>query len=315
MKLDLNLLKKLLVIDHPSKQEWPMLSFIINECYKIGNLEFEMDHYNNIFITKNTTDPEYYPLIVAHCDCVLPHKNKEVVIKNNNIYGKDSKTGKRIGLGCDDAVGVCMAIQLLKIIPDLKVLFTTEEEVGFVGATEAAENIEFFFNVGYMMQADRRGEHDLITHTNGIYSANNDWLDKIAPITLKYKYKEEFGIGTDIGELAGLLGISGVNISCGYSKEHTDNEWMSISAAQNCLNFMEEILKTVPLDIQYTIDVKQCYYGYYSGRGKEIENEVKSLKDYYGYYGNDDYGYPTDTDYFPCDHCTNMDCMHCDKFY
>ena len=49
MKLDLALLKRLLVIDHPSKQEWPMLSFIINECYKIGNLEFEMDCYNNIF--------------------------------------------------------------------------------------------------------------------------------------------------------------------------------------------------------------------------------------------------------------------------
>lgn len=68
MKLDLNLLKRLLVIDHPSKQEWPMLSAIINECYKIDGLEFSIDSYANIFIIKNTTNPEYYPCIVAHTD-------------------------------------------------------------------------------------------------------------------------------------------------------------------------------------------------------------------------------------------------------
>lgn len=68
MKLDLNLLKRLLVIDHPSKEEWTMISFIINECYKIGNLEFEMDGYANLFIKKNTTNPDFYPCVVAHMD-------------------------------------------------------------------------------------------------------------------------------------------------------------------------------------------------------------------------------------------------------
>lgn len=68
MKLDLNLLKKLLVIDHPSKHEYPMISFIINECYKIGNLIFEMDDFNNIFITRNSTNPEYYPCVISHMD-------------------------------------------------------------------------------------------------------------------------------------------------------------------------------------------------------------------------------------------------------
>ena len=316
MKLDLSLLKRLLVIDHPSKQEWPMLSFIINECYKIGNLEFEMDSYNNIFITKTTNEiPQYYPLVVAHTDCVLAHKNKEVRIKDGNLYGRDSLTGKRIALGMDDAVGVCMAIQLLRQIPDLKVLFTTEEEVGFLGAAEAAENIEFFFNVSYMIQADRRGNFDLITHTNGIYSANEQWLDKITPVMLKYQYKEEYGIGTDVGELAGELGISGVNISCGYNKEHTDKEWMSLAGAQNCLDFMEEIIKTVPLNKQYTIDVQKAwynYYGNYSSKDKTYDMRDYVAKEYPREY--DDY-YEDDVHYeLPCDHCRSYDCMNCTKF-
>lgn len=310
MKLDLALLKRLLVIDHPSKQEWPMLSFVINECYKIGNLEFEMDCYNNIFITKNTDNPDFYPCVIAHTDCVLAHKNKEVRIKSGNIYGRDSLTGKQIGLGCDDAVGVCMAIQLLRKMPNLKAVFTTEEEVGFVGATEAAENIEFFFNVAYMIQADRHGNHDLITHTNGIYSANEQWLDKITPVAKKYQYKEEFGLGTDVGELAGDLGISGVNISCGYNKEHTDKEWMSIAAAQNCLDFMEEIIDTVPLDHQYTIDIQKAWYSYYGKYNSKLTNPYYDKTEYV----SDDYPVEDDEYRLPCDYCHSYDCMNCHKF-
>lgn len=311
MKLDLALLKRLLVIDHPSKQEWSMLAFIINECYKIGNLEFDMDCYNNIFITKNTTNPDFYPCVIAHTDCVLPHKNKEVRIKDGNIYGRDGKTGKRIGLGMDDAVGVCMAIQLLRQVPDLKAVFTTEEEVGFLGAAEAAENIEFFFNVGYMIQADRHGNNDLITYTNGIHSANEQWLDKIAPITKKYQYKEEYGLGTDVGELAGTLGISGVNISCGYNKEHTDKEWMSIAGAQNCLDFMQEIIDTVPLDHQYTIDLQKAWYSYYGNHYRDkYDRGNYDMRDY----AADDY--PKDYE-LPCDHCKHgFDCINCpETFY
>ena len=101
MKLDLNLLKRLLVIDHPSKQEWPMISAIINECYKISGLEFMMDSYANIFIIKNTTNPTFYPCVVAHMDCVRPHANKQVKIKHGKIFGKNPVNGKQIGLGMD----------------------------------------------------------------------------------------------------------------------------------------------------------------------------------------------------------------------
>ena len=304
MKLDLRLLKRLLVIDHPSKQEWPMLSFIINECYKIGGLDFEMDSYNNIFITKNSSNPEYYPAVVCHTDCVLPHKNKQVDIQQGKIFGKDVKTNKRIGLGMDDANGICCAIQLLKSIPNLKVCFTTEEEIGYNGAYSAAENIDFWYNVSYMIQADRHGKSDLITFTNGIDSASDKWLEEASGVMAEFGYSEAPGIGTDIGVLAEELKISGVNISCGYYKEHTDKEYTIISELQNCLNFMEKLLFTIPTDKQYDIKIEyvprtQTYGGWdWNCRSDAYDDSPREYDD------DDD---------LPCHYCTDYDCMNCKK--
>ena len=311
MKLDLHLLKRLLVIDHPSKQEWPMISFIINECYKIKGLEFHMDEYCNIFITKNTTNPEYYPCVVSHMDCVLAHSNKDIVIKNGVIRGKDRLTGKRIGLGMDDANGICCALQLLKVIPDLKLCFTTEEEVGFLGADCAAENLDFFYNVSYLIQADRRGKSDLITYTNGIYSASNEWLEEATAVMAAYNYTEQTGIGTDIGVLAEKLQISGVNISCGYSKEHTDQEETVIKDLQNCLNFMEALLLTVPCNRQYEIKIDYLPYNrnYYSFYPREDEYVYGYSDDEYDKYAQK-INNPPNWEKI-CGECKTMDCMHC----
>ena len=308
MKLDLNLLKRLLVIDHPSKHEWPMLSAIINECYKIGNLYFEMDGYCNIFITKNTSNPDFYPCVVAHTDCVIPCEHKKIKMKGNKIVGIDGKTNKRTALGADDTNGICCALQLLKALPDLKVCFTTEEEIGFLGAEYAADNIDFFYNVSYMIQADRRGNKDLITHTNGIHSASEAWLQEVSGIMAKYHYSEQYGIGTDIGVLAEKLQISGVNISCGYSSEHTVNESINVADLQNCLNFMLEIIKTVPLDKQYEIKIEyKPYTRYYDEYYKHYydDYEPKAL-------GYDDF--PKDDEHLACEHCSTYDCMNC-KIY
>jgi len=293
MKLDVNLLKRLYAINHPSKHEWPMLSFIINECYKIGDLHFEQDGYCNIFITKNTSNPDFYPCVICHTDQVTSCDHKEVRIKDGRVYGKDKFTGKQVALGADDANGICCALQLLKVVPDLKVVFTTEEEVGFLGADYATSNIDFFYNVSYMIQADRRGNSDLITFTNGIYSASQAWLQEITGIMAEYGYKEEYGIGTDVGVLSEKLQLSGVNISCGYYKEHTNSESTVLTELEKCLNFMLAIITNVPLDKQY-----------------EIKVDYKAYNSYYDSYTFNDY--PSDD--LACEHCKTYDCMNC-KIY
>ena len=116
------------------------------------------------------------------------------------------------------------------------------------------------------------------------------------------EYKEAYGLGTDVGVLSEQLQLSGVNISCGYYDEHKVTEYTIIPELQNCLNFMEAILKTVPIDKQYTIKIDYKAYNRYFDYEPEMEPNAKF----------DDY--PRDYDYIPCDHCEEYDCMNCKKY-
>ena len=145
MKLNLKLLKRLYLIDHTSGFEHPMISFILNYCYKIPHLTFEMDRERNIFITKNTNNLDAYPCVVAHMDSVNNFvASRELIQTGNIISARYTHSGLQCGLNADDSNGICCALQLLEVLSDLKVLFTTQEESGGQGAICACENVDFF---------------------------------------------------------------------------------------------------------------------------------------------------------------------------
>lgn len=331
MKLDLKLLKRLYMIDHPSREEHPMISFILNYCYKIPNLTFELDHYGNLFITKNTTNPEYYACLLAHTDAIVTNRGPYgILVKDGIIRGYHKVDNTPCSLNADDSNGICVALQLLKALPDLKIVFTVEEEIGAVGAREAALNIDFLHNVKFFIQADRRGKSDLITHTNCIDVTSSEFLTDIASIMVKYGYTKARGTFTDVGEFCEALKISGCNVSCGYYSEHSVNEYTVIEDLQNCLNFIEEILLTLTSDKVYEIEIQYpwTYYGYgyskdddpyglYNQFDGEYDFDWKPDEEAWDRY-NDALAkaeglHPTEIDYenIPCDTCRDMDCMHC----
>ena len=297
MKINLKLLKRLYLIDHESCKEHDMISFILNYCHKIPHLTFAIDKESNLFITKNTTNPESYACVVAHMDTVHSFTSaRELVIKNNIITARYIKSGLQCGLNADDCNGILVALQLIETLPNFKVCFTTQEEMGGKGAQEAANNIEFFLDVQYLIQADRRGNNDLITYTNGINSASKKFIEDIQPLMDKYNYSEGVGTFTDIGVLADELLISGVNVSCGYYNEHTFKEICNISELNNCLNFIYDIIISLnDKDTMYSIQPQKPYENY-------------SNTNYSNYVYND---YPKDDYSLPCDHCSNQDCMNC----
>lgn len=324
MKLDIKLLKKLCLIPSPSRNEQPMITAIINYCYTIPNIKFEIDHYNNLFITKNTTNPEYYPCICAHMDQIITHKTPYFVhIQNGIIAGQHIKDKSPCGLGLDDKVGICLALQLLKSLSNLKVVFTTEEELGAIGAREATTNIDFFSNVRYFLQADRKGSSDFITFTNGLTIASPEFIEDVMPIMTKYGYSQTSGTLTDVGEFCEELGISGCNLSCGYSLAHSAKEYGILAHMQSCLDLMEEILLTLPEDKVYDLEVKRRYsynseddpYKLYDQYGYDFEWEPE-MDDWEKYdaacrKAEKEYAHETDFEEIPCDHCRDMDCMNC----
>lgn len=328
MKLDLKLLKKLCLITSPSRNEHPMISFIINYCYNIPNLTFEIDHYNNLFITKNTTNPEYYSCMIAHLDQIVTSKGPYGISVHAGLITGYHKVDKSpCSLGLDDKAGVCIALQLLKELPDLKVIFTTEEEMGAIGAREAAANIDFLSNIRYFLQADRKGNSDFITHTNGIDVSSSEFIKRLTPIMQKYDYKQAVGTLTDVGEFCEELGISGCNLSCGYYLAHTSKEYGIIADIQKCLDLVEEILTTVVEDKTYTLEVKKSWYS----KNYNYEDDPYGIYNEYGDYDFDwkpdesawekynsacekaenEFPKELNPDEIPCDYCKDMDCMHC----
>ena len=285
-----------------------MITFILNYCKNIPNVVFELDHYNNLFITKNTNNPETYACLLAHMDQIETNKGAYRVYESNGVfYGLHKLDGSRCGLGCDDANGICVALQMLEVLPDLKVIFTTEEELGAKGAIEACFNTDFLYNIRYFLQADRRGSSDLITHTNCIDVVTDEFISDLKPIMTKYGYSENTGTFTDVGELVENVKVCGVNISCGYYSEHTSNEYCKISELENCLNFIYEILTTLNSEKQYHIEINRyssnySYYWDYEPRANnKIEEEAPSEFEDFSDFPNS----------LPCDKCRNMDCMNC----
>lgn len=299
MKVNLKLLKRLYLINRPTGEESGMISFILNYCYKIPKLTFETDSAQNLFITKNTTNPDIYPCVVAHMDSVHNfHSERDLVVSGNIIRAVYAKTNLMSGLNADDSNGILVALQLLETLPNLKVLFTTGEEFGGVGAYKAADNLAFFSDVSYLVQADRRGNSDLIIFTNGLQTASPKFVSDISSVTDLYGYKEARGTFTDIGVLAEELQISGVNVSCGYYNEHTDYENCNIKELEKCLNYIYDIITTLSKEEKvYTIEVPKSH----------SSSKVGTYPSEYDYYksGEDD---------FPCNHCTDMDCMRCKYF-
>lgn len=311
LKLDLKLLKELYLTPNPSSQEYALISYILNYVYNVDNINVELDHYSNLFITKNTTNPEVYPCLIAHMDSVHDwNEDKGLIIKDGEIFAINNKTKQRCGLGADDLNGVYVALHLLKILPDLKIVFTVEEEIGARGATEACFNTMFFKNVGYFLQADRRGNSNLIVNTNCIDCASKEFLDAVDPVCKSFNYAHEVGTFTDVGVLVEDLHISGVNISCGYYNEHTAKERTVLKDLQNCLNFIYNIIKTIDLKIYTHIPTTSFgkYYYHYASLPEDKKDDTITESDYYKMLDNDE-----DLARH-CATCSTFDCMHC-KYY
>ena len=154
--------------------------------------------------------------MVAHLDTVhvaLP-----------TMFKYDSKTdalSSPQGIGGDDRCGVYMILQIIKHY-NCSVLFCEDEEIGGVGAekfikTELAKSLEF----NYMIEFDRQGCNDAVFYN----CDNEDFEDFIT----KDFYKTAYGTFSDISVLAPFFGCAAVNLSCGYYKAHTQNEYVVLS--------------------------------------------------------------------------------------
>lgn len=162
-------------------------------------------------------------LLVAHLDTV--HENLP------NIIMYDKKSGSLSspqGIGGDDRCGVYMILQVIKKY-NCSVLFCEDEECGGIGAmkfirTQLAQGLDF----NYIIEFDRQGCNDAVFY--------NCYNEEFEDFITKDFYKASWGTFSDISILAPFFGCAAVNLSCGYYKPHTKNEYVVLSEMEESIN-------------------------------------------------------------------------------
>jgi tripeptide aminopeptidase len=244
MERNYELLKEVLSIPTKTYQEDLMIQFI--EDWLIENkIPYHVDDMFNIYATKQTDENvEYFPCVIAHTDTVhtidtinvveemLPDAQGNIKLSlkayNNN--------GNPTGIGGDDKCGVYGCLELLKELPNLKAAFFVSEETGCHGSRKA--DPEFFNNVGYCIQFDAP-ENNMISEflmnrqmfdrDSEFFNVGGRLITEHFPADTKY-HKHPY---TDIYMINQLFNIPCFNISIGYYRYHTPNEYVVVEDTYN----------------------------------------------------------------------------------
>jgi len=170
--------------------------------------------------------PGSFPvLICAHMDTVHKALPTTIVDKDNIISSPN-------GIGGDDRCGIVMCFEILKHV-DCHVAFFEDEEIGGVGSAKFAKtDICKNMDIRFIIELDRKGNNDAV-----FYDCDNPEFSKF--ITKEF-WKEDAGSFTDICNISDIIGVSSVNLSCGYYKQHTTSEYVNLEEMTRCTN---EVIK------------------------------------------------------------------------
>lgn len=238
-----NKLLDLLKVQSNSENEKLMVLYLDKELREL-KLPYQIDAAGNIIVTKGKAT--LYPCVVSHMDTVhnfVPDFKIYIDIDDNDIHFAMSNK-QRVGIGGDDKCGIFACLYLLKTIPQIKVVFFSREESGCRGS--GSINMKFFADCMYLIQLDRRGKRDFIQTYWSRKTISHEFSSEIGLIKKKYKYKNQTGTVTDVMKLwDNRIGISCINLSCGYYRPHSEYEYISIHDLWHSVMFTEEIIKTL----------------------------------------------------------------------
>lgn len=235
------LLFKLYSIHSESGREKKMRRFLRKVAEECGATSVETDTHGNLLIVKG--EAKTYPCLAAHMDQVQRQHSSDftVVEVNGDAIGYSAKSHEQQGLGADDKNGIFICLELLRRFDAMKVAFFVGEEVGCVGSS--AVDLQFFKDCRFIIEPDRRGSSDLITSMYCGKVCSDKFIEAIG--YEDFGYKQANGTVTDVGTLTERgVGVSCLNLSCGYYNAHSSEEITVLDELENCLNFVEHIVET-----------------------------------------------------------------------
>src|SRR5690349_2055749 len=194
---DLRLFERILNVQSQHGRCGPMIELLCDIGEEYG-YETSVDR-GNVYMVKRTNDQ--LPVgLVAHMDTV--HNDaKDFSIMHNGawIIGFDNATGKQHGVGGDDRCGIFMALMVARRIPNAKLFFPRDEEIGCVGSALMLDG--WLDDCSFIMQADRRGWGELTDTVAGTPMFSKRFRKALKPTMEKYEFKFVSGMMTDVGEI------------------------------------------------------------------------------------------------------------------
>lgn len=169
--------------------------------------------------------------VVAHVDTVFDALPKDI------YYDREKGVlWSPQGLGADDRAGVFAILKLLQLGLRPTVIFTTDEEIGGVGAEKLVKDFPDcpIKELKYIIQLDRRGTNDCV-----FYDCDNDDFVKYVE---SFGFIQNFGSFSDISVLCPTWGVAGVNLSIGYEDEHTFCETLHINPWYSTIKKVKNML-------------------------------------------------------------------------
>lgn len=202
-------------------------------------------------------------LLVAHMDTFFDSPPEHLCYDEGKkiIFSPDG------GIGGDDRCGIYAILEILKKFRPY-VLFTNGEEIGGIGADDAAFEIAKP-KVKYMVEFDRRGSNDCVFY----YCGNEEFMKYIE----SFGFETAFGIFSDISILGPEWDIAAVNLSSGYYHEHTEKEYIKFAELQYNINRVKKMLKRA---------WRAKYYDYQDNFKSNNKFPFFDANDYYEFYGD-----------------------------
>lgn len=256
MSQDIKFLKEVLSVPTKTYKEDLMIQFIEDWMIE-NNIEYYVDDYYNIYATKKESEVDddfYFPCVVSHTDTVHNidtinvveeiHLNAQGVMKHSLKAYNDN--GNPTGIGGDDKCGVFACLTLLKELPYLKAAFFVSEETGCHGSRKA--DVNFFKDVGYAIQFDAPENWMITEYCMGVkmFDRESEFFKECKKVLSESFPKEQEYMKhpyTDVFALKNSFDFSCINISIGYYRYHTPNEYVVIEDVFNGIDVGKKMIE------------------------------------------------------------------------
>lgn len=214
---------------------------------------FLQTKYKKIYYTKDYVFAvgDIPVALVAHLDTVFtsPPENIFYDRTKNVMWSPD-------GLGADDRAGVYSITQIIKYGLRPSIIFTTDEEMGALGAEALIKDFpKSPVDLKYMIELDRRGSVDCV-----FYDCDNPEFEEYVE---SFGFITDWGSFSDISMICPVWGVAGVNLSIGYEHEHSYQEILYISRMLATTKKVITMLESIDKDTKEFKYIPSKYSSYH----------------------------------------------------